>query len=456
MLTKRLLRVTLQSGRVLLATSAKSFVTIQGDELVPTEGSKLKVGDLVPIAINNPHTIKTSIDLRKHLSPDSFTYASNVQKMLDAGAMNSAALFKSMKDDGCVLPMTHETFYNKFNVETARGRKTLAKLAADAVYTNNISLTEYEIPEIMMLDFDFGWLCGIYVAEGSMCGQLSTFQIAASHLDLQQNIIRIVNQWKIKCKVYGPQQGTSVHCCCRVLSALLLALFNKGAKDKRIHPDLFAAPTSWIAGFLSGYIDGDGCVSGNRIICASASQGLLRDVQHLATRFGITATFGQQGPKQTTMKDGSVIRTSTTHRLVWGVRAATRLRDVLSLVREHKKLALINITDHNAHLAGEVVVLNDVIADKIKEIEVIAWQEKVYDLTVDGFKTFNGLDGWVIYDTYSIPSSNSITLCILNLNDAASTCRAPATRLSARVFPAYKAWSISQNKRSRIPVLRCC
>jgi hypothetical protein len=53
------------------------------------------------------------------------------------------------------------------------------------------------------------------------------------------------------------------------------------------------------------------------------------------------------------------------------------------------------------------VVLGDVFGDPIVSIEEIDWPDKVYDFTVEGFKTFNGLDGIVHYDTFHLAGVGS-------------------------------------------------
>lgn len=389
-----------------MGTAAKSFVTIhpKDNELVPTEGSKLKVGDLIPVSINNPHVIKDTINLRDYLPPSKYLYASNVHRIIDGGGLTSEKLFGELAQQNPV-PLSFKEFNKIFHPTAARGVQSREKMRDGCVYTKEFftlsQFAAYTIDEVLPLDYDFGWLCGIYVAEGCFGPTMSKIQIATSHADIQKNIQRIADLWRVPTALSNSARNVNFNC--RIMAELIASLFNKGSANKRVHPSLFGAPTEWVKGFLSGYIDGDGCISGNRIICASISDGLLRDIQHLATRFNVTATFGSQPPKETTMKNGSIIRTSTTHRLVWGVRAATVLRDNLSLVRERKRIALAKINDQYAYLAGpQPLIIKDVIADKIKEIEVVPWHEKVYDLTVEGFKTFNALNGWCVYDTFHL------------------------------------------------------
>ncbi len=78
-----------------------------------------------------------------------------------------------------------------------------------------------------------------------------------------------------------------------------LGLTARRAHDKRVPDPIFQAPDDIVAAFLRGLFDGDGCaVDGPKTRYAglgSASEELLRDVQLLLTRFGVTSRIYNTG-----------------------------------------------------------------------------------------------------------------------------------------------------------------
>jgi hypothetical protein len=406
-LTKKLLEVTLKSGRVIRATAAKSFVTVDiiSERLVPTLGSELVVGDYVPVALAFPKDGAgiTTVDLKKYLSPNEFLFSSNVHKLISLSAANpghilntsgiSHAVFKRAGELGCAVPTTcYNSAVRRYGPNTVTGAKTLLRIKPNMIYTQLIG--ETCIPEHMPLDRDFGWLCGIYVAEGSCDTDCSTLQIAGIEEDIKATVLAVGAKYGLRGKTHG---GTWTSLNSKVMCTLLARLFGRGAANKRIHTDLFLAPDEWVGGFMSGYLDGDGFVGPSYIKCSSISAELVADISALCARFGVFTQHSTVEPKPCF---GGAYMSKKQYNLTWRAVAAGRLRPHLALALKRKAALLANMSVSD-RVTGDKYV-EDVIADPIVSIKEIDWTEKVYDLTVDGFKTFNSYDGVVFYDTFHL------------------------------------------------------
>jgi DNA-directed RNA polymerase beta' subunit len=145
---------------------------------------------------------------------------------------------------------------------------------------------------------DFGWLVGIYLADGCFSG--NTVKISKVHPVVEERIRALAPTygWRVTVLHYtgkfGPGKDTNIHDA--ALKRALMALGNTGSFDKALSAEIFHANRDFIAGVLSGYFDGDGNVNAKRqqIRVGSRSKALIRDMGRLLAVTGVFATIKEE------------------------------------------------------------------------------------------------------------------------------------------------------------------
>lgn len=145
---------------------------------------------------------------------------------------------------------------------------------------------------------DFGWLVGIYLADGSFNG--NAVRITKIHPVVEERIRALAPTygWRISVKhyqsAYGPGKDTNIHS--PELKAVLMDLCNTGSFDKCLSTPIFHANRDFISGLLSGYFDGDGNVNPSRhqIRVGSRSQQLIRDIARLLPVCGVFGSLCEE------------------------------------------------------------------------------------------------------------------------------------------------------------------
>lgn len=148
------------------------------------------------------------------------------------------------------------------------------------------------------LSKDFGWLVGIYLADGSFSG--NTVKICKMHPVVEERIRALASKygWEVTVRHYagqfGPSKDTNIHDA--ALKRTLMTMCNTGSFDKALSAEVFHANRDFIAGVLSGYFDGDGNVNAKRqqIRVGSRSERLIRDMARLLAVTGVFATIKEE------------------------------------------------------------------------------------------------------------------------------------------------------------------
>jgi DNA-directed RNA polymerase subunit A" len=170
------------------------------------------------------------------------------------------------------------------------------------------ALTSYKIGKLgdVQLDRDFGWLCGVYIADGYVnCNIVSISKVIPEYYE---NIDRIVHQkfntnitqYSRKCANFKKQGYDKEYASMlnkihnESLAQFLGTNFGKGSENKCIPAWAFGANKEFIAGLVQGYFDGDGNVNGDAGKCmiraGSISEDLINDMIILLAYFGIFAS----------------------------------------------------------------------------------------------------------------------------------------------------------------------
>ena len=148
------------------------------------------------------------------------------------------------------------------------------------------------------LDKAFGWLCGIYLADGSLGS--NTVRICKIHPVVESTIRTLAAEygWEVSFRDYqgefGPSKDNIIHS--KELRNFMLSQFKTGSYKKTLGADVFSYSREFQHGLLSGYFDGDGNVSADRhmIRVGSRSEGLIRSVNRLLSYCGFFGVLGEE------------------------------------------------------------------------------------------------------------------------------------------------------------------
>ena len=114
------------------------------------------------------------------------------------------------------------------------------------------------MPEKIKLTGAFGRLAGFYLAEGSTDrGRIVwSFNIKEENTFVKE-VLKITKDLGLNPKTSKRNNTLKVIVYGSRIAKLFNVLFGQGAKNKRLHRDLTAGPEEFLAGVLSGWIDGD-------------------------------------------------------------------------------------------------------------------------------------------------------------------------------------------------------
>jgi DNA-directed RNA polymerase beta' subunit len=450
--TNTVLRVTTKDGRSVIATKAKSFLTIDdNNKLVATNGSELKVGDYLPVnirAFEMPESVR-DFDLSTILKKSEYAFGSEMHKALSYSSENFW-WSKHANVDFTVPYNRSDTFLEAMKTEPHTDKKT-GKIASarqlfvpGIVYPKKRFIGGGEIPEHIPLDFDFGYLIGAYCAEG--CTTRTQISIANNCREFFAPIERLMEKWKITTKFYihNDKNGegwtsSDLRIYSIVLTDILDILCGKGSPNKCVNYLLFNSNKEFMRGLISAYFAGDGGISkkSHGITAGSVSKTLLENIQSiLCYWFGIytkirtnklqqTNNIGSknilQGYTLSIKSDGSKIFANEIPMLI--PHKQERLNEFkmqhLEVSSEYKDI-IPKFTDKYGHVHSKMnrrklvemckitAPFKDVRFDEIVTIEEIPNPtEWMYDLTVEITRTFILRDGSGFFDTFHLAGHSS-------------------------------------------------
>jgi DNA-directed RNA polymerase beta' subunit len=147
----------------------------------------------------------------------------------------------------------------------------------------------------------FGWVCGIYLADGCMRGNVVS--ICKIHPTVEDRLAQFTNQYGFEFKIknyngeFGPGKDNNIYS--KDLKDLLISGFKEGSYIKEVAPFVFHSNAEFIAGVISGYFDGDGNVNIDRqqIRTGSRSKKLIDQMAALLGYCGIFGVVGEETTK---------------------------------------------------------------------------------------------------------------------------------------------------------------
>ncbi len=219
----------------------------------------------------------------------------------------------------------------------------------------------------IVLDRAFGWLCGLYLADGSLNGNTVRISKVAPIVETNLQTISEEYNWEFTTHhyqgQYGPSKDNNIYS--KDLKDFLLATFGEGSYTKAVGGLAFGAPLEFIQGILGGYFDGDGNISVERqlIRVGSRSEKLLRDMNKLLGYCGI---FGVLGSEESVRIPDATMYTLTVPR-----KFAKLFKEKIGFHLEEKAEGLNKLIEYNerddAHSQQEMI-------DKIPELGAVIAQ----------------------------------------------------------------------------------
>uniref|UniRef100_A0A6C0BGP9 DNA-directed RNA polymerase n=1 Tax=viral metagenome TaxID=1070528 RepID=A0A6C0BGP9_9ZZZZ len=208
---------------------------------------------------------------------------------------------------------------------------------------------------------EFGWICGIYLADGSFNG--NNVRITKISPIVEQNLVAFGDQHDMSHTVhhyrgaYGPGKDTNLHS--KDLKDFLMETFNTGSYEKKIGATVFHANKEFIAGVIGGFFDGDGNVSVERqlIRASSRSETLIQQITALLGYVGMFGVMSQESSVR--------IKDKVQHTLVIPRKFAQLYKEQVGFQLPEKAEALDKIIEYNerqdVHSEQEMI-------DKIPEL----------------------------------------------------------------------------------------
>ena len=234
---------------------------------------------------------------------------------------------------------------------------------------------------IFTLDKEFGWVCGIYLADGSFSG--NTVKISKINPIVEEKLIEFGKKYSITFSKrehegeYGPSKDNNLYS--KDLKDFLMATFKTGSYDKEIGSIVFHSNKEFIAGIISGYFDGDGNVSVERqlIRTSSRSQKLIEQICALLGYCGLFGVISEE----TSIR----IKDKIQHTLVIPRKFAKSYKTEIGFELTEKAEALDKIIEYNerddvhdtAEYIDKVPALGEIIAETGKLLKM-SGQSRTY------------------------------------------------------------------------------
>jgi len=461
--TNTLLKITTQSGRDVICTKAKSLLMKVKNEVIPVDGENLKVGDLVPVSRILPldHMEKvTHLDVSDFLPKTEWIFMSEVDKANQCMRMNENWWSQHNKKT-FTLP------YSRSDVFRKASSVLLEKCKKGCVYPRVTGKTTTHLPERIVMDEEFGFVVGAYLAEG--CVTDNAMIIA----NVDKTYRDKISSW---CDKYGANYHTitrhinnGVSICLRVtstvISKLMRAMCGHLAHNKRIPAVMLNANDEFIKGLMDGYYSGDGCVAKRdcAIQTTSTSKSMLEDIRQLLLRYNINSVLRPHKHTEATyqkyknvhecwdlhVSSGNISTFIQTFKLTNTNKQERLDRCTNRFMFNNNRCDVIPVTTQQF---GDIVIHRDklddyvascpndadkqillqaksetVIYDKIISIEEIPNDKPwVYDLTVENTRTFNAYNGICCDDTFhssGVSSASKVVRGVPRIEELLSVSR---------------------------------
>ena len=457
--TNTMLKVTTKGCRELIATKAKSFLKLVDGKIIGIEGKDLKVGDYLPVSKKAlVYAEKTQLDLQSILSPTKYIYGSEMMKA--KSVVNEHQWW--MKHSGKTFVLPYGRSDSAYKALTCLNMKVVYE--PGYVYTKTNSICNYKIPDMIDLDYDFGYLIGAYCAEGCM----TKHQISIANND--DEYLKRIEDWCVKhnltTKIYlnkdKIQEGWTsqdIRIYSTVLCHIIENLCGKLSHNKFVSDKIVFSNRECILGFLDAYIGGDGCVKMNKgkienIEISSVSHKMLTSVQLMLKNLGVISKIHK--PKKVESNNRGSLDIKQGYLLTVCNGQCIQLAKMLNLPVQSKRDRIAQLLEQTFkhdycksdlkipnEVNGEIVMelrdgrCPDLEFDKIISIEEVSnTTEYAYDLTVEDTRNFDCMNGLCVRDTFhlsGVATKSNVTRGVPRIEEILRLTRNP-DKPSATVF----------------------
>tara|TARA_E500000178_G_scaffold157166_1_gene156920 strand:+ start:890 stop:6949 length:6060 start_codon:yes stop_codon:yes gene_type:complete len=458
--TNTLLKVTTEHGREVIATKAKSFLQLINGKISGAAGKDLKVGDYLPVSrMPIEFTESRTLDLRELFLPNKYVYGSEIAKVKEV--LHEHHWWSKHNNKTFIVPYKRsDTLVEKLSSRCRKNCNSTWDYKDGIIYPfPHRGIVKCTIPEVIDLDYDFGYLLGAYAAEGC----ITKTQISISNIDNAyfEPIQRLAEKYNVSTKIYkhenkGKEGWTSqdIRLYSVMLTRIVETLCGRYSNGKFIHSKILYSNKDCLKGFLDAYIGGDGSINKIQkcINMVSVSKDLIWDVHQILNIFDIYSSVHSMKKCTTDIVFPNYVTPANNikqpYQLSITNNQAKKLANLLNIKIKHKQEALQLIINNNFKyeynknnlnvpniIDNECVIeprdnrFENIYFDKIKSIEEVPNPTNyVYDLTVETTRNFNIYNGLCLEDTFhfaGVASKSNVTRGVPRIEEILSLSENP-------------------------------
>ena len=402
-----LVKVTTASGRVVTATQSKSFLVWDGKKFEGVLGSDVKVDDILPTTSNlqRPNHILTHFDMETIFPKNEYLYTTEVNKAMKYQEIHGRIanrrnnLFTELNGKEFTVP------YKRYDTMLGKRKEYLSTCPNGLIYIHTSNSFVSHVPDKIPLDNDFGFLVGIYLAEG--LATLTYVAISNNDEIIRKRVTDFCDRYGItyhlvtsvaKTVRNGTSNDLKIHST--LLARMFMRICNTGSSNKRIPEFVYTAPDDFIKGLIDGYFSGDGTVDKTvgLISVGSVSEQLITGVSFLLSYYGVFGKISNSLQLKNNVGSKNIKRMWT---LCISNGFAQQFAKTITLTESKKQNKMDTVTlvkdyRYNRGRNQEGFPSKDVFFDKVVSVEYVdGTTEYVYDLTIEttrNFQLFNGLN----------------------------------------------------------------
>lgn len=445
--TDTLIKVTTRTGKTVIATKGKSFLTQKDNKVLPIRGDEINVGDYLPIMKNysNDYTLE-ELDITSYFPKNEYIYGSEIAKAKALRTKNLAEgkreWFKHYIGKDFIVPYSRQDSLKAVIDKNFDYR-------VNCIYPKQ-SHIQTHIPEKIKLDNDFGFFIGAYLAEG--CTTSAQISISNNDKAFRTRIANFCKKYDIgyheTCRLKETNKlATQNTYDIRIHSMMLVGIIDdicgKYSYGKYVPSFAFNSNLDFIKGLIDGYISGDGTVQnvGRRkyISVTSVSKKLLVGISVLLTKIGIISKLSTNKLQETNNLNSKVIHQSYSLMIrnnniikfgenikltenkknnllkaicqnnfkfdngYYDIYPSVKLESTKNTSFRRDKLVDLlntNISENDKQIINSIIN-NDVFFDEIMSIEEVRPSNTyVYDFTIEETQNFIMANGLCIHDSF--------------------------------------------------------
>lgn len=382
--TNTLVKIKTRLGCEVVATKAKSFLTIVDNEIGPIRGDEIKIGTYLPIMKDFPDSEDTK-------------YYDTTRYWYDNKYIDSNTELQNCNDNEI-----HN--YNK--------------------YIQNMKQIK--------LDKNFGFVIGAYIANGQINDE---YVLITNNNENFKNSVKIfADAYKIKIELVESNANIKLHS--QLLSKLINDLCGNSENNKKVPDFAYTSTKEFANGLICGYFSENKTIESKKVITASSnSKELLIGISTLLTKFGIISQISME-------KNNSIsilIQNNNLRKFIELFESNSKNEREHEHENEHEnkfdiydEICLNNLVTYD-FIKGITYKLihSNVYFDQIISIEEVQpTKTYVYDFTVENDKNFCMFNKLLVNDSFhhsGIASMSATVQGVPRMNELLSVSKKPKT-----------------------------